>query len=1134
MKKVLSFAVIILLFLTACNDGSNEKNIVTTLKIINNSGYVLYNVRYSSVNFNDIAIGANNKMNIAANSSNPIYFNLKINSNTIQCRTNEAYIFSENSSEEKIINNNTQVTAIDNNYSGTLNNVYTRLSKPILELSQNNKIINNNDPLPLDFGIIELNTNKQLIFTIKNIGNLPLELGGTPIILTSNPLFSIPSQPTNTMLNPGTSIAFLIQYTPIEEKVDTGTITIFNNSDDLVFVLNIKGNGHIKRPQIEIMQASTVINIHGEYNFDTVAIGEPKDVVFTILNSGDANLNFITTEGSRINLENNIGNHFSVIQPTTGTVIPNNQTTFTIRFNPTIEENNLAAAIVIKTNSRDNDEFSFNVKGNAYLKRPQITIKQGSTVINQNGEYNFGSVFFSEQKDIIFTIGNSGEANLVFDIIDNNCINLENNSQNHFSVITQPSATMFVAPGSTNSFTVRFKPMATGNNLSAIIKIKTNSNTNEDFTFALKGNSELAAPAGVTAVYQQSKSILISWNPVPGATSYNVYYGTSNNAISILAGNELTDTSFTHTGLSDGTTYYYCITAQNEERESARSQTVSRITPPGIPTNLRSTSSTHNSISLAWDTVTGAASYIIQRSITHNGVFAQIGTSTTTTYNDTNLSPSTTYYYKVVAQNASHNSEASDTLSEQTTAIPVPTNVTASAQSSSSIRITWNSISGASSYKIYRSSIVTGTYTQIGTNTTNNYTNTNLTPSTTYFYKVSMVTNTGAESDQSIYVSAATPAIAVPTNVTASAQSSSSIRISWTSVSEASSYRIYRSATASGTYTQIGTNTTNSYTNTNLTPSTAYFYKVSTVTNTGAESDQSVYVSANTPAIPVPTNLTASVQSAHIIYLSWSSVSEASSYRIYRSATATGTYIQIGTSNTSNFTNTGLTASTTYYYKVSIITSSGVEGTQSAHISASTPAVPVLQPPANIEAFPVNNGIRIIWDAVSNAQGYTVYRSTSASGTYSTVVTNTSNTTFLNSTSGTTTYYYKVATVNSAGVAGTQSAAVSSPGPGTLITLPYYSDPNTYYRDSITATQTKYYRFQPPAGRYIYYAYADRYDNWVSFTPALTGSINLFLSFEDGDDDIYSNPFYSDYSGRAVIFKVTANQAGTFVLKWWY
>jgi uncharacterized protein (TIGR02145 family) len=86
---------------------------------------------------------------------------------------------------------------------------------------------------------------------------------------------------------------------------------------------------------------------------------------------------------------------------------------------------------------------------------------------------------------------------------------------------------------------------------------------------------------------------------------------------------------------------------------------------------------------------------------------------------------------------------------------------------------------------------------------------------------------------------------AAPTGVTATAASSSSIAVSWSAVSGATGYYIYRSTTSAGTYTQVGSSASASYTDTGLSASTRRYYKVAAY-NAGGTGTQSSAVSATT------------------------------------------------------------------------------------------------------------------------------------------------------------------------------------------------------------------------------------------------------------------------------------------------
>ena len=186
-----------------------------------------------------------------------------------------------------------------------------------------------------------------------------------------------------------------------------------------------------------------------------------------------------------------------------------------------------------------------------------------------------------------------------------------------------------------------------------------------------------------------------------------------------------------------------------------------------------------------------------------------------------------------------------------TTVPSAPTGVSATAQSSSSIRVTWNSVSGATSYDVYYEIGSSTTKNFAGNATSTSYTHTGLTASTTYYYYIK-AKNSAGESGYSSYDYATTQssggggsAPGTPTGVNASATSSSSITVSWSTSSNATGYRIYRSSSSTGTYCEVGTSTTTSYTNTGLSANTTYYYKVAAYNSIGSSS-QSSAVSATT------------------------------------------------------------------------------------------------------------------------------------------------------------------------------------------------------------------------------------------------------------------------------------------------
>jgi chitodextrinase len=195
-----------------------------------------------------------------------------------------------------------------------------------------------------------------------------------------------------------------------------------------------------------------------------------------------------------------------------------------------------------------------------------------------------------------------------------------------------------------------------------------------------------------------------------------------------------------------------------------------------------------------------------------------------------------------------------------TEAPTVPANLTATAISSSQINLTWNASTdnvGVIGYNIYRNG------TQLTTTANTSYSDTGLSPSTTYAYAVSAYDAAGDESGQSISVSAITQppdtethTHTVPANLQATAISSSQINLSWSALTDnigVIGYNIYRNGT------QLTTTTNTSYSDTGLSPSTTYAYTVSAYDAAGYESGQSIASSATTLSLddttsPTPPN----------------------------------------------------------------------------------------------------------------------------------------------------------------------------------------------------------------------------------------------------------------------------------------
>lgn len=520
-------------------------------------------------------------------------------------------------------------------------------------------------------------------------------------------------------------------------------------------------------------------------------------------------------------------------------------------------------------------------------------------------------------------------------------------------------------------------------------------------------DSRPSTPTGLSTTAGSGKNT-VNWNSTYSATSYNIYW-TAIPGVTTTNGTKITNVTipYTHTGLSNGSTYYYIVTAVNVVGESAPSTVVSS-TAQAIPTSIGGgsvvPSTAQNTIN--WGNVSGATGYNLYWSLTP-GVTTSNGTkidNVTSPYNHTGLTNGTTYYYILTAYNVSGESpRSSEFLATTVPGAPTGATVTASSWQNT---ITWNSAIGSTGYNIYWSTTpgVTTANSSKVVNATSPYSHTGLTNATTYYYIVTAY-NAAGESVASGEFSATTAPNA-PGGVRANAGNWQN-SISWDKSIAATGYNIYWS-TNPGVTTANGTkiaDVTSTYGHTGLTNATTYYYIVTAYNSSGESTASNSFSATTVPNSPTTVTLTAGNGQNNI---AWSSSAGATGYNIYWSVnaaltTVTGTKV---TGVTVPFTHIGLTNGTAYYYIVTAFNASG-ESTASPVLSAS-PAVPMQ--PVGVKATLVGTAITVSWQPVIGATGYNIYWGTSLGTTIaSTKLTTTASTSYSHTgLSGGATYYYIV------------------------------------------------------------------------------------------------------------------------------
>jgi len=280
------------------------------------------------------------------------------------------------------------------------------------------------------------------------------------------------------------------------------------------------------------------------------------------------------------------------------------------------------------------------------------------------------------------------------------------------------------------------------------------------------------SPSNVSATPGDSKAI-VDWNTVSGASSYNIYYATTPN-VTKSTGTKIENATgpYEITGLTNGTPYYFVVTAVNAFGESSESTEIS-ATPIPIPAKPKGSSaySGNNQAVVYCQSVDSATSYNLYYSTTtgvNTTTYTGKITGITNPYTLTGLSNGTTYYLVITAVNAA----GEGPISSETTATPSATQpqpppspsgvlVTAGI---ASITVDWYTCYSATTYNIYYAAsgsitsadllaMVPGVVKVIvpagpfGVDITQSYTVMGLTPGTTYSFVVTAENPPAAESE---------------------------------------------------------------------------------------------------------------------------------------------------------------------------------------------------------------------------------------------------------------------------------------------------------------------------------------------------------------------------------------------------
>lgn len=261
-----------------------------------------------------------------------------------------------------------------------------------------------------------------------------------------------------------------------------------------------------------------------------------------------------------------------------------------------------------------------------------------------------------------------------------------------------------------------------------------------------------APPNAPLITYQSPTSVLVTWDPVPGAVSYNVLRSTTGERYDVLA-TGLVGLSYTDTTVATDKIYNYQIIPISGGGEILAPSLISNPMYTA-PVPLKPEAFTVESldmviVNLKWAAVPNASSYEIYRSTVSGSGFTLLSTisATSTQFNDASVVANTTYYYKVRA--LSPTGVPSLDSDEKNIRLELnPTGLTG-VNNNKWIDLSWTAVPGASGYLIWRSLSTGRDYGYIGTSATNSFSDGTAEPDKTHYYIVTAQFANGTSSGYS-------------------------------------------------------------------------------------------------------------------------------------------------------------------------------------------------------------------------------------------------------------------------------------------------------------------------------------------------------------------------------------------------
>ena len=396
-------------------------------------------------------------------------------------------------------------------------------------------------PGSVDFGTVRVGRTRTASVTMTNSGDAAVTVSGDTLTGSGYRVSGI-TMPLR--LRAGTGLTFRVSFTPANVGASSGKLQFISNASDSTVLVALAGSGTSKTSS---RYASGYVSATpATAQFGSVPIGTCNTQGIQLTNTGSASVTISGVTAS--------GSGFSVAGMNTPLSIAGGATAqLTIAFQPTAA-GSVNGSVGIASNASDS-QLSVAVSGTGVSVTRVLTASPGSVA--------FGNVDISATATKAIALTNSGNSSLTIAGAAASGAGIS---------ATGINGGVTLAAGQSATLAANFAPQVSGN-VAGSITITSNATNAPNLTLPVTGTGVSTTSHTVALQWQASES--------SGVSGYNVYRGTSpGGPYSKVSTSAINGTSYTDSGVSSGTTYYYVVTAiASDGSESTYSNQASAVIP---------------------------------------------------------------------------------------------------------------------------------------------------------------------------------------------------------------------------------------------------------------------------------------------------------------------------------------------------------------------------------------------------------------------------------------------------------------------------------------------------------------------------------------------------------------------------